>query len=303
MRRPAALLEPMDMPDPHFPIKVHFSASFRTGQLLFPNHWHKHIEILYCVAGKAHIECNSVPLAMEAGDVIVINSNDLHSGTCLSDDLAYYALIADPILLQSPTPDAAESKYISSVADNRLLFRHSSSCSEEIGGLIVAIVGELRGREMGFELSVKSHLYRILTLLIRRDVAQVLTENEDRLRTKNLERLAPVLAYMETHYADPLHVHMLAGMAGLSRYHFGRLFKAVTGRTITEYIAWIRLSNAEQLLRNTTQTISEIAEMTGFHDIYYFSRMFKKMNGLPPTEWRKMAAETDLGQVTAPPPP
>ncbi|MGG1313359.1 MULTISPECIES: AraC family transcriptional regulator [Cohnella] len=289
MARPAALLEPMDMPDPRFPVKVHYCTSASSGHLLFPNHWHKHLEILHCLSGKALIECNSSPMTMEAGETVIVNSNDLHAGTCLSNDLAYYALIVDPSLLQSPSPDAAETKYIESVADNRLLFRHKSASSREIGSLIQAIVEELRTRETGFELSVKSYLYRILTLLIRRDVAQVLTATEDKLRTKNLERLTPVLQFMETNYAEPLHVDRLAGLAGLSRYHFGRLFKQVTGRTVTEYATWIRVGNAEQLLRNTTHTISEIAEMTGFRDIYYFSRMFKKWNGISPSEWRKRA--------------
>jgi transcriptional regulator GlxA family with amidase domain len=76
-------------------------------------------------------------------------------------------------------------------------------------------------------------------------------------------------------------------MAGLSRFHFSRLFKELTGRSVTEYVNGIRIGRAEYLLYNTTMTVSEIALAAGFHDIYYFSRIFKKFKNVAPTEMRK----------------
>jgi AraC-like DNA-binding protein len=285
--KPVALLEPMDMPNPYFPVKVHRTEVDEYGKILFPNHWHKHIEFLFCLSGKAVIECNSVPYTMEANEIIVLNSNDLHAGVSVSKDLFYYALIFDPVLLHSPIFDATETKFITPITQNLILFSHKIEQDEAIKACILEIIRELGEQQLGYELSVKSHLYRILTLLLRNYVAQVLTVNDHALRMKNLQRFAPILQYIEATYQDELSVEALAEMAGLSKFHFSRLFKELTGRSITEYVNGIRMGRAEYLLYNTAMTISEIALAAGFHDIYYFSRIFKKYKNIAPTVMRK----------------
>lgn len=287
MARPAALQEPMDMPDPYFPVKTGICKGREYGQLLFPNHWHQHFEILYFLSGKALIEINSITYEMQAGDAAIINSNDLHAGICLSDDLAYYVLIADLSLLHSPSPDSVETKFITPLVQNRILFRNKTSGQSEFGECLLSIVRELEERKLGYELSVKSHLYRVLTLLLRHDVEQVLTEVDYAQRMKTLERFEPVFQDIEEHYQKPVTIEQLAGRARLSRFHFSRLFKELTGRTVTQYINGIRLNRAEYLLCNTDLTISEIAYETGFHDIYYFSRKFKQVKKVSPSEARK----------------
>jgi AraC-like DNA-binding protein len=285
--KPAALLEYMDMPNPYFPVKVHKSAENEYGKILFANHWHKHIEFLFCLSGKAVIECNYIPYTMEPNDLIVLNSNDLHGGISASKDLFYYALIFDPAVLQSPIFDATETKFITPITQNLIMFSHKIKNNVEIKSCIIAIVKELNDQQLGYELSIKSHLFRILTLLLRHYVAQVLNVNDQLSRMKNLERFAPILQYIEAAYQEELSVDSLAEMAGLSRFHFSRLFKELTGRSVTEYVNGVRIARAEYLLYNTTMTVSEIAVASGFHDIYYFSRIFKKIKNAAPTDMRK----------------
>jgi AraC-like DNA-binding protein len=288
MTRPTDLLEPMDMPDPSFPIKVHQVKETKYGQQLFSNHWHKHLELLYFVSGQAIIECNSIPQSYSVGDIALMNSNDLHAGISQSDDLFYYALIVDPSLLHSHSPDSAETKFITPLTQNRLLFTNRIAGNANLGACILDIVRELREREIGYELSVKAHLYRILTLLLRGQVENILTVDDYRLRTRNLERFTPIFDYIETNYAGTISVESLSEQASLSKFHFSRLFKELTGRTVMEYITSIRMTKAEFLLCNSTLSITEIALRTGFRDVYYFSRAFKKNHLLSPSELRRV---------------
>lgn len=281
-----ALREPMDMPDPHFPIKVHQVRCGLTGKVLFPHHWHEHIEFIYIVSGEAAVECGPAPIHARPGDLIVANSNELHYGACLSPDLFYYALILDPVLLHSHAPDAAETKFIGPIRQNRLLFRNLIRNDKATADCLQAIVRELNAREFGYELAVKSELYRMLALLLRGHVATVLTRDEYAERLKNVQRFEPVFAYIDAHYRDGLTVDHLASIAGLSRYHFSRLFKDICGRTITEHITSVRLDKADHLLRTTPMTVTEIASACGFNDIYYFSRTFKKYKQVPPSAVR-----------------
>jgi AraC-like DNA-binding protein len=287
MEKPASLREPMDMPNPHFPIKVHRCTADWHGQIIFPHHWHEHLEFLYFVAGEASIECGSSTITAKAGDLIVVNSNELHYGISLSQNLSYYALITDISLLQSQTADAVEMKFITPITQNRLLFTNHITNDEAIQSCMLSLVHELESHELGYELAIKSYLYWLLTMLLRSHVNTVLSPDDYVERIKNLERFAPIFQYIETNYEDKLHVELLAGMAGLSRYHFSRLFKELSGRTITEYINLTRINKSEYLLLNTPLTISEIALASGFNDIYYFSRTFKKYKKAPPSEIRR----------------
>uniref|UniRef100_UPI0026BBA935 AraC family transcriptional regulator n=1 Tax=Paenibacillus sp. FSL H8-0548 TaxID=1920422 RepID=UPI0026BBA935 len=280
------LREPMDMPDPHFPIKVHHSACKEQGVVIFPHHFHEHLEFLYIVAGKALIECGSTTITASAGDFIVVNSNELHYGVSLSEDLYYYALIADISLLHSQSVDAAETKFITPITQNRLLLQNDIGNDSKVTASMLAIVHELEQREFGYELAIKSELYRLLTLLLRSHVATILTKDEYAERMKNIERFAPVFQYIERCFQGELSVDLLASMANLSRFHFSRLFKELSGHTVTEYITMTRLGKADYLLRHSSLTVSEIAAATGFNDIYYFSRTFKKHKKVSPSTLR-----------------
>ena len=112
MDRPLSLLEPMSMPDPHFPVKLTASRQSGRGRILFEAHWHNHIELLYIRSGYALVECNYAAFQAGPGDLIAVNSNDVHMGILQSDEIEYDILIADLTLLQSLSPDAAETKYI-----------------------------------------------------------------------------------------------------------------------------------------------------------------------------------------------
>ncbi|GAB6926458.1 AraC family transcriptional regulator [Paenibacillus sp. JCM 10914] len=280
------LREPMTMPDPQFPIKVHRCDYAGRGQVLFNHHWHEHLEFLYFVSGEATLECGSSTFNVKAGDLIVVNRNELHYGISLSEHLFYYALIADFSLLQSHSLDAPEMKFITPITQNRMLFANQIN-GDDARASMLAIVKELEAREFGYELAIKSELYRLLTLLLRGYVATVLTQDEYVERMKNVERFAPIFKYIEEHYREELSVELLSGMAGLSRYHFSRLFKEISGRTVTEYVNETRLNRADFLLRSSPLTVSEIATATGFKDIYYFSRTFKKYKQMAPSALRK----------------
>jgi AraC-like DNA-binding protein len=253
---------------------------------LFPHHWHPHLEFIYVVEGEAMIECGSTPIHVRAGELVVVNSNELHYGRCLSDYLYYYALIADTSLLYSQSVDAAETKFIAPITQNRLLLRNEIGRDERAAACMLAIVRELQHKEFGYELAVKSELYRLLALLLRGYMGTVLSPDAYAERMKNITRFDPVFQYIETNYKEPLTVDQLADMAGLSRFHFSRLFKELCGRSVVEFITMTRLGKADELLRKGALSVSEVAIATGFNDVYYFSRTFKKHKKVTPSSLR-----------------
>lgn len=93
--------------------------------------------------------------------------------------------------------------------------------------------------------------------------------------------------YVRQHYIDGFTSAQIQEACGLSYKYAGTLFKEVTGQTIKEYQCTLRLRKAEQLLKETNKSITEIAQLTGFSDVFYFSKIFHRKKGCPLGEYRK----------------
>ena len=93
--------------------------------------------------------------------------------------------------------------------------------------------------------------------------------------------------YVRQHYIDGFTSAQIQEACGLSYKYAGTLFKEVTGQTIKEYQCTLRLRKAEQLLKETNKSITEIAQLTGFSDVFYFSKIFHRKKGCPHGEYRK----------------
>jgi AraC-like DNA-binding protein len=100
-------------------------------------------------------------------------------------------------------------------------------------------------------------------------------------------RMSKVLDHIAQHYADPLSIRDLAGVAGLSISQFDRRFRAAFGQTPSRFLIRYRLTRASQLLVESDETISRIALETGFYDHSHFTREFRKMFGLSPGRYRQ----------------
>jgi AraC-like DNA-binding protein len=87
-------------------------------------------------------------------------------------------------------------------------------------------------------------------------------------------------------YAEPIDVESLADVAGLSKYHFLRLFKATYGLTPGEYVSQRRIERAQDLLRATGLSVTEVCLAVGFSSLGSFSSRFKTMVGETPSQFQ-----------------
>lgn len=275
--------------DERFPIQLFKQESTSSAPVFF-NHWHEQLEILFFISGNAIIECNSTLYEVSQGDLIIVNSNELHSGYNPGSCLAYYCFNIDPSLIHSSFVDTCEMKYIAPIERNMIMFKNKASSDAELLECIQHVILEYEKMETAYELMIKSYVYRLLAILIRNHVAKIVTKEEYEKNVNDLERLVKVFNYIEKNYTEKIPVEDLCSMTGLSSFYFCRLFKKVTGKTTHEYINTFRINKAENLLKNTGMNITEIAMATGFNDINYFSRMFKKYKKIAPTLVRKMIA-------------
>lgn len=96
-----------------------------------------------------------------------------------------------------------------------------------------------------------------------------------------------LVEYIKENYSDSLSIKELIHMFGISHSHLHREFKKYTGFTPKNYILQIRINNAKTLLKESSLSIEQIAEKTGFNDTAHFIQMFKKHQQLTPLKYRK----------------
>lgn len=116
---------------------------------------------------------------------------------------------------------------------------------------------------------------------------QVATRASSDILATNSPRLAKALNYIKRHACDPISVEHIVSHCGVCRSLLESEFKQTLGRTVFKEILRIKISRAQELLLNTTRTLEDIAETSGFQSAIYLSQVFRRELGTTPGQWRK----------------
>lgn len=119
-----------------------------------------------------------------------------------------------------------------------------------------------------------------------------LTEHGVQKNHYHQKTISQAVQYMHANYKEELKTPTLAERFHLSDKYFGILFKSMTGMAVHEYLLGIRMQNAKRLLIDSTMSIEEIASEIGIGDVFYFTKLFKRHEGITPGKYRRMLNES-----------
>ncbi len=97
-------------------------------------------------------------------------------------------------------------------------------------------------------------------------------------------------AYVDAHLADEITLQVLAGLVGLSTFHFARAFKATVGMAPHDWLIGQRMARARTLLAESRLSVLEVAHRTGFQSQSHFGLVFRRRTGCTPLQWRRRTA-------------
>lgn len=147
---------------------------------------------------------------------------------------------------------------------------------------------ELRERRAYFSWSVRSLLLQLFVRLGRYGEEEVPSLSVGGERKRMVEELMELIAGRCT---EPIRMEELCGRFGLSRSYLHRIFKQETGLTIMEYLIVCRMNMAKGYLRSSSIPLAEVALASGFQDLSHFCRMFKRLTGITPGQYRRHPLE------------
>jgi AraC-like DNA-binding protein len=112
------------------------------------------------------------------------------------------------------------------------------------------------------------------------------SSQQERIGARDRRRVQHAVAYIEANFDQPCTLQSLADLAGLSRFHFVRVFGAVVGQSPNQYLINLRMRSAADRLIATKTPIAQIAFDVGFNDISHFYACFRAAFGCTPRQWR-----------------
>jgi AraC-like DNA-binding protein len=158
-------------------------------------------------------------------------------------------------------------------------FSSDSSYGELLSSLYEMAASSAYVRDM----KINSLLSNLLALLM-----EDAWNPENILVTEKQKNVQKVHDYLDEHYGEKILLEDLAATFFIDKYYLCEQFKEQYGVTVNDYLNSVRITEAKKLLRFTDQTMDEIAERIGVNGAAYFSRLFKKVEGISPSEFRKL---------------
>lgn len=252
---------------------VEITKKRRSGAFNMPSsHYHDHYEIYYLKKGKVRYFVGENIYDLDEGDVILIPPHEIHRTAALMNEGAERLLIA------------FTNEFIMYAPDDRI-FSCFNVCyfkNPDVGDIIEKAASEYLNKDSFSDDLITGYIREILVVLSRSANINRISE-----KTFNDSIIQKAVHYICENYAKDLSLTMLSREFALSESHFSRQFKLFTGFGVAEYIATVRVQNAEKLLVTTKIPITQIAQNCGFNSSSYFAAVFKKIRGTSPASLRK----------------
>lgn len=279
--------ENVHMPDQQFKIKSFLVSLSEQNSKVHP-HWHQEVEILYFLEGCAKQQVNEHFYTAEAGDIIIIARDQLHSTyTFQGSECTVLTIQFDRDgLLDTAIPD--KERDMASSFSNFIVFDNPVKSHTNEGKIllecILEIHQELSSKKEGYQYIIQSMMYKIIGIAARSRCYKVLS-NDYPVKQQTRKMLEKTFKLIDEAYFEDISLKKAALESNLSVTHFCRLFRKATGMTFNDYLMFYRVNRAEKLLYSS-RTITEIAMDCGFGSMSSFIRNFKKYKNCTPSEIR-----------------
>ena len=261
--------------------------AFRSPRELVPNgrtcslHYHDEMELIPIFSGSITCTVDGKDYTAHKGEIIFVNSGIPHETFATAGE-------HESGLIQFRLRDFLERE-VERVIRYSLKYRSLIGTpvhvirDEEFFSTVCDLLDECEREQKGYEMFVRSSIYRILGMLYR---GEYLSDGLELYRRKEVQKLLPALTYINENYADDLTLSSISAHLGFNESYFCRIFKSGTGATFTEYLNFVRVCKAEKLLSETQDSIYEIATSVGICSLSYFNRIFRKYHNCSPTTYR-----------------
>ena len=281
--------------DAAFPLDIRFLV---IDQHSVPMNRHDYFELVYGYSGEATLQVQDRNVVIKEGDLFIVGSTLFHRpiqrGRARLEAVVVYFL--PELIYRDGIIDQESADYLMPFLAQDSSFDHvvrsETGLPPRVLHWIAQIQKELPATSTEARLSVKTYL-RMILMLLGKHYRNVPGEKDvfERKR-RDIDRLRPLFEFMDEHYTERISLDESCSKVGMSKSHFKRFFRGVTGQTFITHLSRFRIAKAQALLVSTDWSIAEISQDVGFCSQSYFGVVFQKFVHMSPQQYRKHRLST-----------
>ena len=254
------------------------------GENIDNMHFHNLLEIGYCHYGDGDLVIEDDMYRFDAGMISCIPANYLHVTKSDADVRAFweYIYISPEDIVRQWGKSAQEVRQILDAVGRKSFFVRVEECPA-IAALIRAIFVEMQHRSAHYRECVRGMAYALLF-----EIARFNDMGEGQSAGKSISlQLGSAIEYVDKNYPNNFKIADLANECHMSETHFRRIFQEKMNMTPVEYVNFVRVRKACELIDKTDISMEDVAEKVGFVTPSTFNRNFRRIIGTSPYQWKK----------------
>ena len=250
-----------------------------------PVHWHDELEIIYVKSGFLTVNISGENYIGKPGDAFVVSPGNLHFMGSQTGNVDYFTFLFPLKYIAFRTDDMLDDKLIEPLNSGHLMISPEikdtvkEQC-EQLAGVYAAEIDESESKITG-QIKKKIILLQFIHELWKKGF---IVENDTTGRN-TVEK--EMVSYIQQNYTGKILLREFGEQFHLSEKYISRYFKEHFHITLSQYVTYLRLEHAKQMLQETDISVTEVAMQSGYQNISYFIRSFKKTYGVSPLKYRK----------------
>lgn len=254
------------------------------GENIHNMHFHNLLEIGYCHYGDGDLVIEDDTYRFDAGMISCIPANYLHVTRSDANVRAFweYIYISPEDIVRQWGKSTQETRQIMDAVGGKSFFVRVEECPA-IAALIRAIFVEMQHRSAHYRECVRGMAYALLF-----EIARFNDMGEGQSAGKSISlQLGSAIEYVDKNYPNNFKIADLANECHMSETHFRRIFQEKMNMTPVEYVNFVRVRKACELIDKTDISMEDVAEKVGFVTPSTFNRNFRRIIGTSPYQWKK----------------
>lgn len=249
-----------------------------------PVHWHDELEIIYVKSGFLTVSISGESYIGNPGDAFVVSPGNLHLMGSDTGAVDYYTFLFPLKNLSFRADDLFEEKLLEPLNSGHLMInpRINDTAKELCEQLIEVYESKKQESESQLTAQIKTKII-LLQFILEMWKKGFIIENDTSGRN-TVEK--EMVSYIQQNYTGKISLKEFGEQFHLSEKYISRYFKEHFHITLSQYVTYLRLEHAKQLLQDTDIPVTEVAMQSGYQNVSYFIRSFKKTYEISPLKYR-----------------
>ena len=260
----------------------HIANAKRSFQI--PIHWHDELEIIYVKSGFLTVSISGENYIGKPGDAFVVSPGNLHFMGSQTGNVDYFTFLFPLKYISFRTDDILDDKLLEPLNSGHLIISPEieDTVKEQCEQLVEIYGAKKEESQSKITAQIKTKII-LLQFILELWKKGFIVEN-DTSGKNTVEK--EMVSYIQQNFTGKILLKEFGEQFHLSEKYISRYFKEHFHITISQYVTYLRLEHAKQLLQDTDIPVTEVAMQSGYQNVSYFIRSFKKTYGMSPLKYR-----------------